>query len=87
MAAHSAQKTAFDNVAKKLEAIADETCKTYVATITAAAKEAVTKALDEFYNNAETAKGDGTAADICSEEKLKISQLKSAGLSMPILLP
>lgn len=71
MAAHSAQKTVFDNVAKKLEGIADETCKTYVATITADAKDAVTKALDEFYNNAETAKGDGTAADICSEEKIK----------------
>lgn len=80
MAAHSAQKTAFDNVAKKLEAIADETCKTYVATITAATKDAVTKALDEFYNNAETAKGDGTAADICSEEKIKNFTTEVSGL-------
>ncbi len=71
MAAHSAQKTAFDNVAKKLEGIADETCKTYVATITATAKEAVTEALETFYNNAEAAKENGTAADICSEEKIK----------------
>lgn len=70
MAAHSAQKTVFDNVAKKLEGIADETCKTYVATITATAKDAVTKALDEFYNNAETAKGYGTAAEVCSEEAI-----------------
>lgn len=80
MAAHSAQKTAFDNVAKKLEGIADETCKTYVATITADAKDAVTKALDEFYNNAETAKGDGTAADICSEEKIKNFTTEVSGL-------
>ena len=80
MAAHSTQKTAFDNVAKKLEGIADETCKTYVATITADAKDAVTKALDEFYNNAETAKGDGTAADICSEEKIKNFTTEVSGL-------
>lgn len=80
MAAHSAQKTVFDNVAKKLEGIADETCKTYVATITADAKDAVTKALDEFYNNAETAKGDGTAADICSEEKIKNFTTEVSGL-------
>lgn len=70
MAAHSAQKTAFDNVAKKLEGIADETCKTYVATITATAKEAVTKALETFYNNAEAAKEDKTAAEVCSEEAI-----------------
>lgn len=80
MAAHRAQKTVFDNVAKKLEGIADETCKTYVATITADAKDAVTKALDEFYNNAETAKGDGTAADICSEEKIKNFTTEVSGL-------
>lgn len=80
MAAHSAQKKVFDNVAKKLEGIADETCKTYVATITADAKDAVTKALDEFYNNAETAKGDGTAADICSEEKIKNFTTEVSGL-------
>lgn len=70
MAAHSAQKTVFDNVAKKLEAIADETCKTYVATITADAKDAVTKALDEFYNNAEAAKEDGKAAELCNDEAI-----------------
>ena len=80
MAAHSAQKTAFDNVAKKLEAITDETCKTYVATITATAKEAVTKALDEFYNNAETAKGDGTAAEVCSEEAINKFTTDVSGL-------
>lgn len=80
MAAHSAQKTAFDNVAKKLEGITDETCKTYVATITATAKEAVTKALDEFYNNAEVAKGDGTAAEVCSEEKIKNFTTEVSGL-------
>lgn len=80
MAAHSAQKTVFDNVAKKLEGIADETCKTYVATITATAKEAVTEALETFYNNAETAKGDGTAADICSEEKIKNFTTEVSGL-------
>lgn len=80
MAAHSAQKTAFDNVAKKLEAIADETCKTYVATITADAKDAVTKALDEFYNNAETAKGYGTAAEVCSEEAINKFTTEVSGL-------
>lgn len=80
MAAHSAQKTAFDNVAKKLEGIADETCKTYVATITATAKEAVTEALETFYNNAEAAKEDGTAADICSEEKIKNFTTEVSGL-------
>ena len=80
MAAHSAQKTAFDNVAKKLEAITDETCKTYVATITATAKEAVTEALETFYNNAEAAKEDGTAADICSEEKIKNFTTEVSGL-------
>lgn len=80
MAAHSAQKTVFDNVAKKLEAIADETCKTYVATITADAKDAVTKALDEFYNNAETAKGYGTAAEVCSEEAINKFTTEVSGL-------
>lgn len=80
MAAHSAQKTAFDNVAKKLEGITDETCKTYVATITAAAKDAVTEALETFYNNAEAAKEDGTAADICSEEKIKNFTTEVSGL-------
>lgn len=80
MAAHSAQKTVFDNVAKKLEGIADETCKTYVATITATAKDAVTKALDEFYNNAETAKGYGTAAEVCSEEAINKFTTEVSGL-------
>lgn len=80
MAAHSAQKTAFDNVAKKLEGIADETCKTYVSTITAAAKDAVTEALETFYNNAEAAKEDGTAANICSEEKIKNFTTEVSGL-------
>lgn len=70
MAAHSAQKTAFDNVAKKLEGIADETCKTYVATITADAKDAVTEALETFYNNAEAAKEDGKAAELCNDEAI-----------------
>ena len=80
MEAHSTQKTAFDNVAKKLEAITDETCKTYVATITATAKEAVTEALETFYNNAEAAKEDGKAADICSEEKIKNFTTEVSGL-------
>lgn len=80
MAAHRAQKTAFDNVAKKLEGIADETCKTYVATITADAKDAVTEALDEFYNNAETAKGYGTAAEVCSEEAINKFTTEVSGL-------
>mgnify|MGYP001094915842 CR=1 FL=1 len=70
MAAHSAQKTAFDNVSKKLEGIADETCKTYVATITADAKDVVTEALETFYNNAEAAKEDGKAAELCNDEAI-----------------
>lgn len=70
MAAHSAQKTAFDNVSKKLEGITDETCKTYVATITADAKDVVTEALETFYNNAEAAKEDGKAAELCNDEAI-----------------
>lgn len=70
VAAYNRQKTAFDDVAKKLEGITDGDSKTYVEGITAAAKEAVTEALDKFKNDAEDAKGDGTAAEICNEEAI-----------------
>ena len=70
VAAYNRQKTAFDDVAKKLEGITDGDSKTYVEGITAAAKEAVTEALDKFKNDAEAAKGDGTAAEICNEEAI-----------------
>lgn len=70
VAAYNRQKTAFDDVAKKLEGITDGDSKTYVEGITAAAKEAVTEALDKFKNDAEAAKGDETAAEICNEEAI-----------------
>lgn len=70
VAAYNRQKTAFDDVVKKLEGITDGDSKTYVEGITAAAKEAVTEALDKFKNDAEAAKGDGTAAEICNEEAI-----------------
>ncbi len=70
VAAYNRQKTAFDDVAKKLEGITDGDSKTYVEGITAAAKEAVTEALDKFKNDAEDAKGDETAAEICNEEAI-----------------
>lgn len=80
VAAYNRQKTAFDDVAKKLEGITDGDSKTYVEGITAAAKEAVTEALDKFKNDAEAAKGDGTAAEICNEEAINNFTTEVSGL-------
>lgn len=70
VAAHSAQKTAFDNVAKKLEGITDKTCKTYVEGITRETANTITSKLETFLKEAEIAYEDTTAAEVCSEEKI-----------------